>query len=105
MAAWSYHWGGFGPIFDKIGSRPVYDLFRHVDPAFQMDRFKQDVLMLRAGNDESMVPDSTRDYYDKMAKNQRVSSFESAVLGQIIEHVIEHVINSVEAEYPTRTLY
>ena len=105
MAAWSYHWGGFGPIFDKIGSRPVYDLFRHVDPAFQMDRFKQDVLMLRAGNDESMVPDSTRDYYDKMAKNQRVSSFESAVFGQIIEHVIEHVINSVEAEYPTRTLY
>ena len=101
MAAWSYHWGGFGPIFDKIGSRPVYDLFRHVDPAFQMDQFKQDVLMLRAGNDESMVPDSTRDYYDKMAKNQRVSSFESVALG----HVIEHVINSVEAEYPTRTLY
>ena len=101
MAAWSYHWGGFGPIFDKIGSRPVYDLFRHVDPAFQMDRFKQDVLMLRAGNDESMVPDSTRDYYDKMAKNQRVSSFERVVLG----HVIEHVINSVEAEHPTRTLF
>ena len=74
MAAWSYHWGGFGPIFDKIGSRPVYDLFRHVDPAFQMNRFKQDVLMLRAGNDESMVPDSTRDYYDKMAQNQRVSN-------------------------------
>lgn len=72
MAAWSYHWGGFGPIFDKIGSRPVYDLFRHVDPAYQNDRFKQDVLMLRAGNDESMVPDSTRDYYDKMANNQRV---------------------------------
>ena len=103
MAAWSYHWGGFGPIFDKIGSRPVYDLFRHVDPAFQMDRFKQDVLMLRAGNDESMVPDSTRDYYDKMAQNQRVSYI--FIRNSSFKHLIEHVINSVEAEYPTRTLY
>ena len=73
MAAWSYHWKGFGNIFDRIGSRQVFDLFRHVDPAYQKHRFTQDIYLLRAGNDESIVPDSTKDFYTQMSQNQRVS--------------------------------
>ena len=38
MVAWSYHWRGFGSIFDLIGSKQVFDLFRHVDPIYQTQR-------------------------------------------------------------------
>ena len=72
MAAWSYLWAGFGNIFDALGSRDVHEMFRHVDPAYQPQRFNQTVYMLRAGNDETSTPDSTLDFYNKMAQRQRI---------------------------------
>ena len=77
MAAWSYYYKGYGHIFDQLGSRKVFDLLRHVDPAMQRNRFKQDVYMLRAGNDQSSVPDATRHFYDKMSLNQKVCHLET----------------------------
>ena len=74
MAAWSYYWKGFGHMFDQLGSSKVFDLLRHVDPVMQHHRFKQDVYMLRAGNDQSSTPDATRHFYDKMSQNQKVTS-------------------------------
>ena len=62
MAAWSYPWAGFGNIFDSLGSMEVHELFRHVDPIYQPERFNQTIYMLRAGNDESSTPDSTIDH-------------------------------------------
>jgi PhoPQ-activated pathogenicity-related protein len=72
MAAWSYPWVGFGDIFDSLGSAEVHELFRHIDPAYQPQRFSQTVYLLRAGNDGYSTPDSTMDFYQEMSKYQKI---------------------------------